>query len=406
MKISIVVPVYNVERYLEKCLTSIVNQTFLDYEVILVNDGSIDNSLSICKKYESNYNNVKVISQDNAGLSCARNAGIKIATGEYITFVDSDDWISSDFCEVMYKNIKLFDADIVLCRRSYYDEFTNEDVSQSLSIDIDLKYRNKLLSPIEMLELFACGKFELMSAYSKLFKTSIFSKSECLFPEGFMYEDGVPNLNAIINNNKFVLLDERMYFYRHRRTGSICFTDYFKKKNILERYTQYILQIKLYNSTNVANEYKKKHWSFLSRGLAMSYLEYQIDALKSLLVTDKLEALDVVFFGASIIGASYAEFLGGFVRSVCFADNDFTKQGTTLCGYSIVSPSEALSRPDHRLIITTFYFFEVLFDLFDNKQLESFSDILPYNGATALERVYVDCFKKLHDVYKNNSCIA
>lgn len=112
MRFSIIVPVYNVEKYLERCLDSIVNQTYRDFEVILVDDGSTDSSGNICDEYEQTYGFIKVIHQKNQGVSGARNTGLKHAKGEWIVFVDSDDWISVNMLEVLAKEIKKTDAEL------------------------------------------------------------------------------------------------------------------------------------------------------------------------------------------------------------------------------------------------------------------------------------------------------
>ena len=111
-KVSIIVPVYNVEKYLSKCLDSIVNQTLKDIEIICINDGSVDNSQSVLEAYAKKDTRIKVINQENLGLSCARNKGIDIAQGEYIGFVDSDDWIDLEFYEELYNNAINTQSDI------------------------------------------------------------------------------------------------------------------------------------------------------------------------------------------------------------------------------------------------------------------------------------------------------
>ena len=112
-KISIIIPVYNVKKFLNKCLKSIVNQTFTDLEIICINDGSTDKSLSILNSFAQKDNRIIVINQSNQGQSCARNAGLAIATGEYTGFVDSDDWIDLDFYEKLYTAAEKYNADIV-----------------------------------------------------------------------------------------------------------------------------------------------------------------------------------------------------------------------------------------------------------------------------------------------------
>lgn len=120
--ISVIVPVYNVEKYLEKCIDSIVNQTFDHLEIILVNDGSTDHSLEICEKYKVQDKRIKVIDKKNGGLSDARNVGTQVAMGKFITFVDSDDFIDSDMITYLYHLITQADADISICQHKEIDE--------------------------------------------------------------------------------------------------------------------------------------------------------------------------------------------------------------------------------------------------------------------------------------------
>ena len=113
-KISIIVPVYNAENYLEKCLQSVFNQDFDDYEVVIVNDGSTDGSVKVIQKFIRKYNEkIVLIEKENGGLSLARNIGIQKATGEYVTFLDSDDYISTDYLKVLYNTAKKYNSDMV-----------------------------------------------------------------------------------------------------------------------------------------------------------------------------------------------------------------------------------------------------------------------------------------------------
>ncbi|MDR3257037.1 MAG: glycosyltransferase, partial [Endomicrobium sp.] len=111
-KVSVIIPVYNVEPYVKDCLDSVVNQTLKDIEIVCVNDGSTDNSWRVLEEYAARDSRIKIITQANQGLACARNNGIKVAKGEYIGFVDSDDWISLDFYEKLYDNAKIENADV------------------------------------------------------------------------------------------------------------------------------------------------------------------------------------------------------------------------------------------------------------------------------------------------------
>lgn len=112
--ISIIIPIYNTQEYLSRCLESVVNQTYKNLEIILINDGSTDNSLSICQKYKSKDSRIVLLSQQNSGQALARNNALDITKGDYVAFIDSDDWISLDYIEILYRNIKSYDADISL----------------------------------------------------------------------------------------------------------------------------------------------------------------------------------------------------------------------------------------------------------------------------------------------------
>ena len=125
-EISIIVPVYNVDQYLENCIESILNQTFKDYELILIDDGSTDKSGEICDKYEKKDNRIKVIHKYNGGLSSARNAGLDLACGKYIGFVDSDDSIHPEMYEILYDLQQIYNADISVC--SFKKVYENIDV--------------------------------------------------------------------------------------------------------------------------------------------------------------------------------------------------------------------------------------------------------------------------------------
>ena len=113
--ISVIVPIYNVEKYLDRCVDSIINQTYKNLEIILVDDGSPDNCLAICDSWAEKDRRIKVIHKENGGVSSARNSALDIASGDYIGFVDSDDWIEPDMYEILIKNAKKYDADISRC---------------------------------------------------------------------------------------------------------------------------------------------------------------------------------------------------------------------------------------------------------------------------------------------------
>ena len=175
-KISVIVPVYNVEKFLEKCLKSIIEQTFEDLEIICINDGSTDKSLSILNSYAAKDPRIKILSQTNQGQSCARNAGLEIASGEYIGFVDSDDWIDLDFYEKLYNTAKKYDADIAVASikrlRTYKWKYHLKIEKEEVTEDINKKF-------------FLCDVPDKCYVWNKIYKASELKKYNIKFEPGF-----------------------------------------------------------------------------------------------------------------------------------------------------------------------------------------------------------------------------
>ncbi|EGO6689884.1 glycosyltransferase, partial [Enterococcus faecalis] len=160
-KISIIVPVYNVEKYLEKCVRSILAQTFTDFELILVDDGSPDSSGAMCDQFAEQDQRVKVIHKENGGLSDARNAGIEIATGEYLGFVDSDDYIADDMYELLYTNIVKEDADLSIC--GIYDVYEGKE-------PVEKQQQYIVLDKVAAMKMILEAKVVSVHAVNKLYK--------------------------------------------------------------------------------------------------------------------------------------------------------------------------------------------------------------------------------------------
>ena len=207
--ISVIVPVYNVERYISQCVESILEQTYADLEIILVDDGSTDGSGSICDEYKLKDNRVVVIHKCNGGLSEARNAGLDIARGEYIGFVDSDDYIEPDMYEVLYKNCERYAADLAAARFVKFN--TQGEVRKNFTENIEVFSRE------EMLRLFIVGdrRYEItMSVWDRLYKRELIS--DLRFPVGKCYEDIVFSTKVIEKSKINVYIDRALYHYRLR----------------------------------------------------------------------------------------------------------------------------------------------------------------------------------------------
>lgn len=234
-KVSVIVPIYNVEKYLEKCINSLLSQTLEDIQIILVNDGSKDNSGNIAKECEkNNKNRIIYVEKENGGLSDARNYGLKYATGDFIAFLDSDDYIEKNAYEEMYNKAIEENADYVEC--DFIWEFPNK-----IRVDKQYPYKNKK----EMLS------FVRVVAWNKLIKRQLITDNNLEFPKGLRYEDVEFTYKLIPFVNKFAYVNKPFIHYVQRegsianvqneRTAEI-FTvldnviEFYKKNNIYEKY--------------------------------------------------------------------------------------------------------------------------------------------------------------------------
>lgn len=211
-KISVIVPVYNVEKYLIRCLDSILNQTFKDIELILVNDGSKDHSLLICQEYATTDNRITVIDQKNQGSSVARNKGLEIAKGDYIIHIDSDDWLELNMLELLYNKAVESDADIVACNICQDDG--NGNVHSNLySYSIEKEEHLHLISGINV------------AVWNKLVRHSLYTDNDIKFISGItMCEDLVVTTRLRYHSKKTVIIPEILYHYFDAPRESICNT--------------------------------------------------------------------------------------------------------------------------------------------------------------------------------------
>ncbi len=222
--ISVIVPVYNVKDYLEKCVNSIINQTYKNLEIILVDDGSKDESGKICDELKEKDCRIKVIHKENGGLSDARNAGIKIATGAYIGFVDSDDYIEEDMFETLHRIIKEHNSDISIV--SFNEIYKGKTIGVRNSKN--LERMNKIEA---MKELLIDSKIQSY-AWNKLFKRDLFNGIE--FPTNKNFEDIATTLLLFEKANKVVLLEEPKYNYVRRDNSIIGVKSYKTYKDYLD----------------------------------------------------------------------------------------------------------------------------------------------------------------------------
>lgn len=276
MKVSVIIPVYNTEKYLSDCLTSLVNQTFKDFEVIVIDDGSSDSSREIINKYVKDYPKiVKFFPLCHQGISKSRNYGIKKAVGKYLTFIDSDDYVHSNFLKDMYEAVTKAKADIVVC--DYYNVRGKE--IEAFKLD-DFNLSNVKNNPQLLLKINS-------SPCNKLFKKELFNNLEF---EDIKYEDFLLVTKLICSAQKIIKLDKCLNYFRVRENSETTVVDervfdilkildklnnYFKENDIFDnfygeveyfniyRVTMYIIQQRYQKDKNIRNRFIDTGYDFL-----------------------------------------------------------------------------------------------------------------------------------------------
>lgn len=209
VKISLIVSIYNMAEYLERCIQSIYAQTFTDYEIILVNDGSTDNSLELCKSYAEKDKRITVINKENGGLGSARNAGMTVAQGEYITFPDADDWLEPDYCKDLYELAKQGDYDVVVSGANNY--------SQDLKLINNINYKKMHFNTREEcwanIMTFFPTTLLFDVVWNKIYKTVFLKSNGLLFSDLRRSQDAYFNLEVFDKINSIIATDKAYYNY-------------------------------------------------------------------------------------------------------------------------------------------------------------------------------------------------
>lgn len=202
--ISVIIPIYNVKDYLNECIISVIRQSYKNIEIILVDDGSTDESADICDAYEAEDNRVRVIHKVNEGLSSARNIGIKIARGEYLSFIDSDDYIHADMLNILLQEMIKNQADVACC------DYSSEKISIDDKTVIVLNKENAISRLLDE-DGYKCY------AWNKLYKRKLFENIS--YPEGKWFEDITTTYNVFKNVKTVVYVKQKLYFYRLRKNS-------------------------------------------------------------------------------------------------------------------------------------------------------------------------------------------
>lgn len=261
--ISIIIPVYNVENYLNRCLDSVIEQSYSNIEIIVIDDGSNDDSGKICDEYALIDSRIKVIHKENGGLSDARNYGINEHKGKYITFIDSDDYVEPTYIETLYNAIKKYDADIAIC--SYQCIYENGTI---------LKQRENmkcLLNPEETLEEILYQTNFNVSAWAKLYKDELFKENR--YPKGKIFEDAYTTYKLILASKK-ISVDLKIEYNYMIRENSIL-TSKFSEKKLL-----------LINAYEEMGKEILKHYPNLEKSVKRSQVYANISTLRQMIYID------------------------------------------------------------------------------------------------------------------------
>ena len=267
--ISVIIPVFNVEKYLERCIKSIINQTYKNLEILLINDGSTDKSIEICNRYLEIDNRIVLLNKENGGLSSARNLGIDKAKGEYISFVDSDDFIHELMYETLVSNLEKNDCDISIIE--------SLDVIEDKDFIFELKNNNNSIvySKEESIANYLDGKF--IPAWGKLYRKELFESIR--FPIGILNEDEAIMIRVFDScTRNIVYQDIKLYFYLKRKSGSITSTKKNLKNNIDWINNSYANLV--YISSNHANLLSKAKARYYTSIVAMLIRLVDLDSVE------------------------------------------------------------------------------------------------------------------------------
>lgn len=224
-KISVIIPVCNIQEYVGPCIESVLTQTYDNLDIIIINDGSTDSSLAICEEYASRDNRIKIISQENKGLSTARNTGINLATGSYVSFVEGKDILSPLFIEVLYNLATSYNADIAQCSYtkiySQDDEIRSKELLPTTFVFSNGEYIQKLYNEQYYPTNIVC--------WNKLYKRELWSDTR--FPEGLLHADEYTIPMLLLSSEKTVITTETLYGYMQTNTDTL------SAENQVKRYT-------------------------------------------------------------------------------------------------------------------------------------------------------------------------
>lgn len=309
--VSVIVPVYNTQDYLERCLTSLVHQTYKNFEIILIDDGSTDSSAEICDKWSDIYSFIKVYHYPNKGIAESRNRGIKQSVGDYITFVDSDDFLESNYIELLMDLLKKNNADISVC--GYKNVYSDGRVKSFFQSLVD----ERIVTAKEAIRMICLQKEITVSAWAKLYKAELFD--EIVYPSGKLYEDLGTTCSVFGKAKKVALQNVPLYGYFINEEGIMRSKFKSSKLDIIEmsevmldyitnKYPELIKEARCLHTSNLCHLYMElpEHsYNSLKKDIFKTVKKFRRDCLttKEVRIKNKVIAL------STFIGYVFFDFL-------------------------------------------------------------------------------------------------
>lgn len=378
VKISIIVPVYNTAKYLDKCIQTLIKQTLEDIEIIFIDDGSEDGSAEILKNYAKNDKRISILNQNHKRQGAARNYGLSIAQGEYIGFVDSDDWVELDMFEKLYYQAKETDSDIVMCSMNTFEDGTNKIIVNTYNtLDIfNQKFFENSFTPQDTLNFI----FNIsVSPCNKIYRKSLIVKNNIKFPENIYFEDNAFFFKSWLNAQKISLLNQKLYQYR-KSTASTTKSD----KNKLDIFKTLDLTKNILEENNYYNRLKTDYLRYKSASLQYWFSSIQNKSIKLLffikllmemptvallpilIKIKELKLLLILLFDKKnkIILWGASNFLANFLKKhkihntniLGIVDRNENKNDSELNGLTIYSPNKVKELSPNRIVVSIINF--------------------------------------------------
>ena len=378
VKISIIVPVYNTAKYLDKCIQTLIKQTLEDIEIIFIDDGSEDGSAEILKNYAKNDKRISILNQNHKRQGAARNYGLSIAQGEYIGFVDADDWVELDMFEKLYYQAKETDSDIVMCSMNTFEDGTNKIIVNTYNtLDIfNQKFFENSFTPQDTLNFI----FNIsVSPCNKIYRKSLIVKNNIKFPENIYFEDNAFFFKSWLNAKKISLLNQKLYQYR-KSTASTTKSD----KNKLDIFKTLDLTKNILEENNYYNRLKTDYLRYKSASLQYWFSSIQNKSIKLLffikllmemptvallpilIKIKELKLLLILLFDKKnkIILWGASNFLANFLKKhkihntniLGIVDRNENKNGSELNGLTIYSPNKVKELSPNRIVVSIINF--------------------------------------------------